>query len=338
MIADRYKNDSDPLLDLNELQLKTKQQIEDKIKSGHYTFEEKECAVCKGEDFQLLAEKDRYGLYCPVVICKDCGLVQINPRMTQQSYDEFYNTEYRNLYMGFERPKETYAATRYEAGKRIFDLLSNHYTPLKNPEDVFVLDIGCGIGAILKYFRDQGCKAKGIDLGSEYVKYGKETYNLDLSVAKLPDLKLDRKPDIIIYSHVFEHLLNLDEELKLIKNNLSENGILYLEVPGLKNPVGFNEGYKGDFLRYHQNAHTYAFTKNTLTNLLNQNGFRLIYGDEDVRSVFSVDETVERKTLKNDFDDTMAYLKKAESHRKWYPLTPYNLRHLPKIIRNKFSS
>ena len=338
MIADRYINDSTPLLKLNKLQVKTKQQIEEKIASGHYRFEEKPCAVCQQERFHLLAEKDRYGLYCPVVICRDCGLIQVNPRMTQDAYDEFYNVEYRDLYMGFKRPKEAYFNTRYAAGNNIYDLLKTHYAPLSNPADLFVLDVGCGIGGILKYFKDQGCTIKGIDLGEEYVNHGRDHYGLDLSVAKLTDLQLERKPDIIIYSHVFEHLLDLERELEIIKNTLSKQGILYLEVPGLKSPEGFNVNYKGDFLLYIQNAHTYSFTQQTLCNLLSKNGFRKIYGDEHVRTVFQMDESAKNNGLVNEYQSSIDYLNKAEFYRKWYPLTPYNLRHLPKIILNKLTS
>lgn len=338
MIGDRYQNDDKALLKLNDLQVKTKKQVEAKIKSGHYQFEEKPCAVCNQSNFHLLGEKDRYGLYCPSVICRDCGLIQLNPRMTQDSYDEFYDIEYRNLYMGFEQPKETYFDSRYASGKRIFELLSTHYAPLKKPEDIFVLDVGCGIGGILKYFKDQGCTVKGTDLGSEYVKYGKETYGLDLNVSKLKDLKLDRKPDVIIYSHVFEHLLDLDGELAYIKSILNEGGILYLEVPGLKSPEGFNVGYKGDFLRYLQNAHTYSFTRQTLSNLLLKNGFQFVFGDEFVRGIFKIDESASTASIVNEYDASIKYLEKAEFYQKWYPLTPYNLKHLPTIILNKLSS
>jgi len=64
-----------------------KKQIERKIKEGVYTFEEVPCCVCGGRNFEILSEKDCHGLYVPVVICKDCGLIQINPRMTQDAYN-----------------------------------------------------------------------------------------------------------------------------------------------------------------------------------------------------------------------------------------------------------
>ncbi len=70
------------------------------MEEGIYSFEDVPCCVCGGRDFEPLSEKDRYGLYMPVVICRDCGLIQTNPRMTQESYNQFYELEYRKLYVG----------------------------------------------------------------------------------------------------------------------------------------------------------------------------------------------------------------------------------------------
>ncbi len=57
-----------------------------------YSFEGVSCCICEEKNFELLSKKDRYGLYTPVVICKECGLIQVNPRMTQESYNQFYDT------------------------------------------------------------------------------------------------------------------------------------------------------------------------------------------------------------------------------------------------------
>ena len=72
MLGKRYEHDGEPLLKLNELQQAMKSQIEDKLRSGIYKFEHADCCVCGRCDFQPLSTKDRYGLFVPVVICRDC--------------------------------------------------------------------------------------------------------------------------------------------------------------------------------------------------------------------------------------------------------------------------
>jgi len=106
VLSKRFKYDGKPCVSLNELQIRMKKQIERKIEEGIYTFEDVPCCVCGGENFELLSEKDRYGLYVPVVICKDCGLIQTNPRMTQDAYNQFYELEYRKLYVGKDAPAD----------------------------------------------------------------------------------------------------------------------------------------------------------------------------------------------------------------------------------------
>ena len=116
MLSKRFKYDEKPIIGLNELQIRMKKHIERKIKEGVYSSEEVPCCVCGGKNFEILSEKDRYGLYVPVVICKDCGLIQTNPRMTQEAYNQFYELEYRKLYMGYDSPPDDFFKSEYKHG------------------------------------------------------------------------------------------------------------------------------------------------------------------------------------------------------------------------------
>lgn len=203
MIADRYKNDSRSSIRLNSLQLEMKHQIEGKITDGCYQFEEVNCALCRGKNFDQISEKDRYGLYCSNVICKNCGLVMVNPRMTAASYHEFYNREYRSLYTGKNYNAASFFRGQLARGERLFNYLtSNRLIRFNSGKKLFILEVGCGAGGILSYFKSRGYLVKGIDLGEEYLLYGKTQHGLDLETGTIHDLKVSKKPDIIIYSHV----------------------------------------------------------------------------------------------------------------------------------------
>jgi len=89
MLSKRYEYDGKPTLKLSAIQ-EMKEQISSKVKQKYYEFEHVPCCVCNKTEFELLSNKDRYGLYMPVMICKECGLIQTNPRMNQASYNEFY--------------------------------------------------------------------------------------------------------------------------------------------------------------------------------------------------------------------------------------------------------
>jgi transcription elongation factor Elf1 len=100
MISERYKNNGKVSIRLNKIQKAAKLSIEQKIASGVYRFENAVCPVCNSVDYEQLAEKDRYGLYCNTVICKNCGLLITTPMMTQESLNLFYSEDYDTLYRG----------------------------------------------------------------------------------------------------------------------------------------------------------------------------------------------------------------------------------------------
>ncbi len=75
MLFKGFKYNGKPIIKLNKLQIKMKERIEEKIKENIYSFEEVPCCIYGSNNFEILSEKDRYGFYVPVVICKDCGLI-----------------------------------------------------------------------------------------------------------------------------------------------------------------------------------------------------------------------------------------------------------------------
>ena len=305
-----------------------KNQINLKINKRIYQFESVPCCVCNSEKFIILSNKDRYGLYMPVVICQKCGLIQTNPRMTQESYNSFYNLEYRKLYGGVKKPTKEFFKNQYLRGKKIYTYLQNNDTLSKSLSDLFIFEVGCGAGGILQYFQKKGSRIQGIDIGEKYIEFGRKNFALDLMVGKLPNISLDTSPDVIIYSHVLEHILYLKKELTCIYNLLSDNGVIYIEIPGIKN---LKKNYNNDFLRFLQNAHVYHFTLNTLKNLLETNGFKMIIGDESIRSIF---KKVKQKgtnniQITNEYFNVMNFLNRQENL-----LLLYRINYFLGIIKN----
>lgn len=328
MLGKRYDYDGKPLLKLNDLQAKMKRNIDSKIRGNVYQFETAPCCICGRTEFEPLASKDRYGLFMPVVICRTCGLVQTNPRMNAESYLDFYNREYRKLYEAKEVPTDEFFKENKRRGERIFNFIYKHRLLPKPINELYVLEVGCGAGGILQYFKEKECRVKGFDIGGEYIEFGKAKYEMDLSVGTIADLKYNEPFDLIIYSHVFEHLIEPNEELSHVYNHLASNGILYLELPGIKNLM---QSYNIDFLKYLQNAHTYHFSLATLNYLLRKNAFKLVIGDEKIRSVFNkLDSWDLNKDIVSDYMTITNYLSKVEMIRRFLPFAPYQLINFPK--------
>ena len=72
----------------------------------------KNCLSCNQEETCLFDKREMHGLEINNRICKNCGLIYLSPRMTEEELDQFYKNEYRTLYHGQEEPFEyvTHAA------------------------------------------------------------------------------------------------------------------------------------------------------------------------------------------------------------------------------------
>ncbi|KAF5431163.1 2-polyprenyl-3-methyl-5-hydroxy-6-metoxy-1,4-benzoquinol methylase [Candidatus Methanophagaceae archaeon] len=330
MLSKRFEYDGKPAIRLNELQLRMKRQIESKIEDGTYSFEEVPCCVCGGRNCEILSEKDRYGLYVPVVICKDCGLIQTNPRMTQEAYNQFYELEYSKLYR--EGLIDVFFKFQYERGKEIYQYLKNN---LKiDLINLKVLEVGTGVGGILYAFKEKGNEVYGCDLGSEYIAFGRDKYNLNLQIGTIEDIDASWTPDIVIYSHVLEHILNPMRELSKLKSIVDDNSYIYIEVPALR----YIKKYcGGNLLCWVQNAHVYYFTLKTLRNIMKKTGYDIVTGDE-ISNIHSIFKKSSSKNLQfefeNDYNNAISFLRRMEFYR--FVPAPYNVKQLTMPVMVSF--
>lgn len=245
---------------LDDIQLRAVSELNKKILGCEMSFEAVPC-LCNNDKFSLIASRDRCGIIQSTVICKKCGLIQSNPRMTAENYRFFYESdEYRRLYEGnnFLKNYETFYTNG--CGDSIFQTLIKH----KNLKDITsVLEFGAGGGWNLLPFIKQEIFVKGYDFSRELVKMGKRK-NINLVQGSLSDI--EGKYDIIILNHVLEHLTDFKTSVKKLKQHLNTGGIFYIAVPDIKN---FSMGQL-------QAAHTYYFSLLTLQYYMAQCGLKMI--------------------------------------------------------------
>jgi len=101
-----------------------------------------------------------------------------------------------------------------------------------DPRGKSMLDIGCGTGEYLKAAADTGFNVTGIDVDSsttEYVakKYGFKTVTGLLAAQTFPQHSFD----VIVLSHVIEHLQKPAELLGVIYEALKPNGLFVMCTP-----------------------------------------------------------------------------------------------------------
>jgi len=229
--------------------------------------------------------------------------------MRAEDYSDFYQNHYTSLYAGFQYPPAVFFENQLAAGKRLYDTV-NKCIDLKN---LRVAEVGCAAGGILYYFKAYCKDVVGCDYETNFMSYGK-TRGLRLKVGGVETLREER-PDAIIYSHVLEHILDVNGELKTVADTLPLDGLLIIDVPGLYN---IPHAYESDFLRYLQNAHLVHFSAETLTAIMQKHGFAKIHVDERCIAVFrktGVKQAPEISADKNSHLKTIQFLKSAENAR-----------------------
>jgi len=321
LLFKRFKFSSKPEMFAIRKQKKIIKNVNKKIKNKKYKFAKiNKCPICNNNDYKTIAEKDRYGFKVNTQICKSCGLVFLNPHFDDKTYSEFYQKEYRSLYDNEEEGTNRLFDGEYSNGKNIYKYIRNEI----NIKNKTVIEIGVGAGGTLKYFKEKGAKVYGVDYGTDYLEYGKKM-GLNLYSGNIKVL-LDKKinADLIIYSHVMEHITDLNKEFKNIKKILNKNGCIYIEVPGIKDLINTHHH---NYLEYAQNVHVYNFTKATLKNLLVKNDFNMIKGDEYIKSLSKLESKNKiNKKISNEYDNIVSFIRILETKRKKRFMNPKYIR------------
>ena len=76
------------------------------------------CFLCKTRNFELISDKDRYGLFYPTGVCLDCGHVQQTSYLNAESLNIFYESHYRDIYKTGS-PEELFLSQYFKAAKKL---------------------------------------------------------------------------------------------------------------------------------------------------------------------------------------------------------------------------
>lgn len=295
-----------PVVPLDSLQIATREQMLRKYADGTYSIVEVPC-LCGAEGGRVVVERDRYGLPSPSVLCRDCGVVRASPRLADDSLAAFYDNEYQLLYTGASEAPDTYLKGQRIRGTNICRFVTGLL-----PAGSCVVDIGCGAGWALLAFREEGHRVAGCDLGATYLESGR-AQGLDLRHGDHTTLTDIGPFDLVILSHVFEHLTDPRQLMDDIKPMLAPGGLVYIEVPGLQRiSTDF-----GDPRRYFQNAHLWNFDLGSLTATMGGYGYRQVKGNEFIRSLFIPDDAVVPAD-QGGYDRAVRTLSRAEAARPFY--------------------
>jgi SAM-dependent methyltransferase len=195
--------------------------------------------------------------------CINCGNIRTKPAPSQSDLTLIYNS----LYL-YDVHKLIIGEKKYRA----LGLMKTIHRYL--PSSKKILEIGCNYGYLLEELKKK-YNVFGIELDENAVSYCQQK-NLKVVQDNIEHFAktTDKKFDLIIMSHVFEHLLNPDEVLANLRKILSKEGQVLILVPNSKSFTA--KTFKKYWGWWQVPVHINHFNRNSLTLLLDKCNFQTI--------------------------------------------------------------
>jgi SAM-dependent methyltransferase len=200
-----------------------------------------------------------------VVCCEFCGFVYADSAVTQEDYDRFYASfsKYEDKEIGTgggETPSDAQRLT--DTAKCIAAFLRDRAAR--------ILDIGCANGGLLLRLKEMGfANVCGFDLPAGCVQNTKKL-GIEAHFGSVTEHPPGiGKFDLIILSHVMEHLRDVHQAVRGLEQLLQTGGHIYIEVPDASEYASHVVAPFQDFNTEHINH----FSMRAMENLMGQFGF-----------------------------------------------------------------
>jgi len=270
-------------------------------------LESTRCELCDADDAEQLfvASDVRYGIEgeFPVVRCRQCTLVYVNPRPAKASLGRYYparyagHTETRRQYGHRVGSLVRAAAFRQlggalgAAGAWLYNSLA-YRAFLRDGDGRRLLDIGCGTGDYLAVCRELGWTVEGIEPDPEAARRASARLASPVHPGFVEDVALAASSfDAVAMSHSLEHVRSPRRVLSIVRRALVSDGRLLLMLPNFQSWDRWMFGRHWRGLEVPR--HLYHFEPRTITALLVDEGFEVeqlggsSYGDAIVRGALA---------------------------------------------------
>jgi len=193
-----------------------------------------------------------------IMRCRRCGFGRPQPLPTEDEILRLYHDSYG--------PRAICDTSDFRERKNVVRTISRLCPPPAR-----VLDVGCGFGQYLDIARRCGFRTFGVEpdrsRAAEAIRKGHNVQIGVLSHSTFQGVYFD----VVIFSHVIEHLSDPAGVVKQIGEHMVRNGLLFIATP---NFVGVISAITG--LYYTPPEHIAYFTRASLKRLLENCGFYLV--------------------------------------------------------------
>jgi 2-polyprenyl-3-methyl-5-hydroxy-6-metoxy-1,4-benzoquinol methylase len=215
------------------------------------------------DDFRCTSSA--YGIHPPIVRCRQCGLVYVNPRWDSKVVEDNYRAVEDRTYVEEQEG-------RVLTFSRNLDAFEALVTP--NSQTRRFLDVGCHIGVMVELAQKRGWEAWGVE-PSEWAAAHARSKGLHVITGTLASAGLPENYfDVVTMWDVIEHLTDPASVLCDVHRVLKPGGILGVHTIDISSTFARLMGRRWPWL---MEMHLYFFTPKTLRHMLEKTGFQVVH-------------------------------------------------------------
>lgn len=210
------------------------------------------------------------------------GYWEIAAKPTSQELQQYYaNKYYQEAKGSYELEYSEDELLYFRAKLEQRDAVLRRYLPALNLRTKRLLDVGCGEGYALAYFRKQGWSAKGIDFSSAGVS-SKNPVCLDaLATGDIfallqSEIAAGTTYDVVWLQNVLEHVIDPLDLLKSLRSLVAPGGLAVVTVPNdcsITQRGALDHGYVESAFWVAPPDHLTYFDHDSLVNAANETGW-----------------------------------------------------------------
>jgi len=228
------------------------------------------CNLCQSNNCKTIGTFEFCGQELKLVKCLECGLNYVNPRVTQEELNKYFQDFHRVS----QSEVEYWNNNKMLIIKQVINILKK-YKPGK------LLDVGSAYGFLLNEAKQLGWKPYGVEISKANVEYSKEKYNIDIFNGYLKEAKYKEESfDVVTIIDVLYYSYDPIFELKETRRILKDGGLLIIRDTNRINYIQKSQMLKKskdlfeNFFFFGMKDHLYFFNINSCKKMLVKAGFK----------------------------------------------------------------
>jgi ubiquinone/menaquinone biosynthesis C-methylase UbiE len=234
---------------------------------------------------------------------KNCNICNSTDLIKLKNYEKFYLIKCLkcSFVFSFKIPSFEEVVKCYDR----YDRQSLNELSLKNIEKIViahikkynpknVLDVGCGNGDFLNFYKKHGINTYFTEYGDDLINKLKKNHTLvEGGMFPVSELKFD----LVILSEIIEHTLEPDKIIKCINKIQKKEGVIYLTTPNINCLEA--KIYKNNYSIFTYPEHLSYFSSETINLLFKNSNYKRISNYTDNFSVYRFINFLNQKLKKN---------------------------------------